>query len=33
MRDEHKGNLIIQFNLVFPETLSLDKIAILETIL
>ena len=33
MRDEHKGNLIIQFNLVFPETLSLDKIARLETIL
>uniref|UniRef100_A0A6C0B1C8 J domain-containing protein n=1 Tax=viral metagenome TaxID=1070528 RepID=A0A6C0B1C8_9ZZZZ len=32
-RDEHKGNLIIQFNIVFPETLSLEQIASLEKIL
>jgi DnaJ-class molecular chaperone len=32
-RDEVKGNLIIQFNVIFPETLSLESIKVLETIL
>ena len=32
-RDGHKGNLIIQFNVIFPKSLSRDKILQIETIL
>ena len=32
-RDGHKGNLIIQFNVIFPKSLSKDKILQIESIL
>jgi DnaJ-class molecular chaperone len=32
-RDGHSGNLVITFDVIFPETLSLDKIAKLKEIL
>ena len=32
-RDGHTGNLVITFDVVFPETLDLDKIAKLKEIL
>ena len=32
-REEHKGNMIIIFNIIFPETLSEEKINSLENIL
>ena len=32
-RDGHRGSLIVQFNVIFPNTLSRDKIAQIEAIL
>ena len=32
-REEHKGNMIIIFNIVFPETLGLETIDNLDKIL
>ena len=32
-RDNHHGDLIIQFNIIFPDKLSDDKIKILKEIL
>ena len=33
IRQNHTGNLIINFTIEFPKTLSLDKIQLLEKIL
>ena len=33
MRDEHKGNLIINFSVIYPSTLSQEQVEALEKIL
>jgi DnaJ-class molecular chaperone len=33
IREEVRGNLIIHFNVIFPEKIELDKIELLKNIL